>query len=148
MEIDIIIAIGALLISVVNLIMLISQYLLRKKTVFPTMVAKIYNLPPYDDDDDDTLLVIRNIGTSIAYKISAEIEFSYSKEKIPVDYGKDYILAISETVNKYLKFSPPPPNQRKAYIEILVKFHWKRYFGNESIYTERIYLEELKDGNS
>lgn len=146
MDLDRFLAGVAFMISIVNLIMIISQYLLRKRTVFPTMEAKLYNLPPYKEDDDETFLVLRNIGTSIAYKISAEIEFSYSEKKLSVELGKDYILAMSESVKEYLKF--PPPNQKKAYIEIIVKFHWKRWFGGENTYTERIYLEEFKESNS
>lgn len=134
---------SVLFISIFNLFILILNHLLRKRTTYPTINVSIYSLPPYNEIEDETLIVIRNIGTSIAYNISAEIRLSSSKDIIPLDIEKHYFLAMNESVKKYLKL--PNPDSKKYYIEVMVSYCWKKHFTSESVYTERKYYQELPD---
>ena len=134
---------SVLLISLFNLFILILNHLLRKRTTFPTIDVNVYSLPPYNEDEDETLIVIRNIGTSVAYNISTEITLSYSNEIIPLDIEKHYFLAMNESLKKYLKL--PNPDNKKYFIEIIVHYSWKKHFASESIYTERKYYQELPE---
>lgn len=127
-------------IAIVGLIYTILHYILLKRKSFPSIQVNAYRLPPYSNKNEETLIIIKNVGTSTAYKISASVNFSYPEEKIDLDIGKHYFLAVNESLKNYLKL-PEPSSMDRFYIEIVVKFHNNK-LGSETTYTEKIYSDE------
>ncbi len=123
-----------------GLIYTILNHILIKRKSFPSIEVNAYRLPPYSKKNEDTLIIIKNVGTSIAYKISATVNLSYTEKKINFDIIKSYFLAINESLKKYLKL-PEPSNTDRFYIEIVVEFSNSK-LGSKTTYTERIYSDE------
>lgn len=130
----------ALTLSIIGLIVQILNHILTTRKTFPTIEIKAYRFPPYENENEDSLVVIKNIGTSIAYKITAIIKFSYTEKKVNIDFGKGYFLAINESYKNFIKF-PEPPTGEKFNIEVEVKFSISK-IGFKTTYTEKIYSDE------
>lgn len=140
MEFSLTLSITAIVFSFVGLIYTILNHILLKRKSFPSIQVNAYRLPPYSNKNEDTLIIIKNVGTSIAYKISATVNLSYTEKKINFDIMKRYFLAINESLKNYLKL-PEPSNTDRFYIEIVVEFSNSK-LGSKTTYTERIYSDE------
>lgn len=130
----------ALTLSIIGLIVQILNHILTTRKTFPTIEIKAYRLPPYENKNEDSLIVIKNIGTSIAYKVTAIIKFSYTEKQVKIDFEKGYFLAINESYKNFIKF-PEPSTGERFYIEVKVKFSISK-IGFKTTYIEKIYSDE------
>lgn len=138
MDISTIISLYAFGISIIVLIIQILNHIFTKRKTFPSL--KVYRFPPYDNENEDSLIIFKNIGTSIAYKISVILKFSYTEKELKLDIEKEYFLFINESLKKYIML-PEPRTTERFYIEIEIKFAYSRRSG-ETTYTERVYSDE------
>jgi len=92
MDIGTIISLYAFGISIIVLIIQILNHILTKRKTFPSL--KVYRFLPYDNENEDSLIIIKKIGTSIAYKISVILKISYTEKELKLDIEKDYFLSL------------------------------------------------------
>ena len=141
MDSILVISLFALTFSFVALIIQILNHLLTKRKTFPTIEVKVYRLPPYKSENEDSFILIKNIGTSIAYNIVANIRFSYTEKVVKLDFEEGYFLSMNES-SKNRKKLPEPSTIERFYIEIEMEFSNNRKGSKTTTYTEKIYSDE------
>lgn len=104
-----ILSIVAIILTLGQLIYLIIEHFLKKWAINPTIEINIENPPPYKDVQEDTLILIKNIGTSIAYKPKLKIWISYALYDIIIELGG--MISIEETIEKKIWL---PENRYKS----------------------------------
>ncbi len=116
-----ILSIIAIFLTIGQLIYLFLEHFLKKRTINPTIEISVENVPPYQNPKDETLILLKNIGTSIAYEPYLEIRSTYFDYSIK--YKLDQMISIGETIEKKVRLPEDRFDifERTLYFTVLVK---------------------------
>ena len=101
-----ILSILAILLTLGQLIYLIIEHFIKKRTINPTIEINIENPPPYKDVTDTTLILIKNVGTSIAYEPKLEIYLSFLDYNIKKKLNG--MISIEQTIEEKIRLPESP----------------------------------------
>ncbi len=118
-----------------TIIHFIVDYFSRKRTQAPTIEISVDNLPPYKNSNAKTEIIVKNVGSSIAYDPHLVVEYSYAGSQTLINID-DNSINLNEKIEKFERLIDPPIGQHE--IKFVVHIKMSSWSNSYSSFTKTV----------